>query len=269
MSEPISAERYGPWAIVAGASEGIGAAFSRRIAAHGINVVLVARREGLLAALGRELHSEHGIDALAVPLDLSVPGAERELFDITAELEVGLLVYNAGADEHGALFLDVEPDEWTALVRRNCIVPMAAAHHFGKRMVARGRGGLVVVTSGAAWAGGARLTTYGATKAFNLVLGESLWAEWNDHGVDVLSLVAGPTATPPFIRLLQERGKTLEGLADPDDVAREGLDHLGDGPTWSVGMPEGGGPSPLGVLSRRDAVRVMSAGADFIYGPRR
>jgi short-subunit dehydrogenase len=218
--------------------------------------------------LGRELREQHGVEALATPIDLSAPEAERELFDVTTDLEIGLLVYNAGADDHAAFFLDVEPWEWTAMVRRNCIVPMLASHHFGAPMVARGRGGLLLVTSGAGWAGGARLTTYAATKAFDLVLAESLWAEWNDKGVDVLSLVVGPTATPAFLGLLQERGITLEGLADPDDVAREGLEHLSDGPTWSMGMPDGAGPFPLGGLSRRDAVQLMTAGSDAVFGPR-
>ncbi len=267
MSASITPERYGPWAIVAGASEGIGAAFSHRLAAQGINVVLLARREGPLAALDGELHDRYDVETMVVALDLSVPGAEVELFDATAALEVGLLVYNAGADEHGAYFLDVDPEEWAAMVRRNCVVPMLAAHHYGGRMAARGAGGVLLVTSGAAWAGGARLATYGATKAFDLVLGESLWAEWRDRGVDVLSLVVGATATPALQRLLDERGMTVDDLADPDDVARAGLEHLADGPTWSMGVPDGGGPSLLDGLARRDAVLAMSAGSDMIFGP--
>ena len=219
MSASITPERYGPWAIVAGASEGIGAAFSHRLAAQGINVVLLARREGPLAALDAELHDRYDVETKVVALDLSAPGAEAELFAVTAALEVGLLVYNAGADEHGAYFLDVDPEEWTAMVRRNCVVPMLAAHHYGGRMAARGAGGVLLVTSGAGWAGGARLATYGATKAFDLVLGESLWAEWRDRGVDVLSLVVGATNTPALHRLLDERGMTVDDLADPDDVA--------------------------------------------------
>ena len=268
MTDAISPERYGPWAIVAGASEGIGAAFARQIAARGINVVVLSRRKDPLEMLSGELRQQHGVETRVVALDLSVPGAERELFDATADLEVGLLVYNAGADDHASFFLDVDPEEWTAMVRRNCVVPMLAAHHFGTGMLARGRGGVLLVTSGAAWAGGARLATYGATKAFDLVLAEALWAEWRDHGVDALSLVVGSTATPALLRLLEERGTSIEHLADPEDVARAGLEHLGDGPTWSMGMPDGAGASPLGGLARRDAVLAMSAGGDATFGPR-
>jgi len=268
MSPMSTADRYGPWAIVAGASEGIGASFSRRLAAQGINLVLVARRADPLNALAHELRDQYGVETRAIALDLSVPGAEAELFNATAALEVGLLICNAGADEHAAWFLDVAADEWAAMIRRNCVVPMVAAHHYGAAMVGRGRGGVLLVTSGAAWVGGARLATYGATKAFDLVLGEALWAEWHDRGVDVLSLVVGATDTPALRRLLEQQGVTLDGLADPDDVAANGLEHLADGPTWSIGMPDGGGPSPFDGLRRRDAALAMSAGADMTFGPR-
>jgi short-subunit dehydrogenase len=260
--------RYGPWAVVAGASEGIGAAFSRRLAAEGVNVVLVARREGPLATLASELHDEFGIETRVVALDLSATGAEQTLFAATSGLEVGFLVYNAGADENGEFFLDVAPDVWAAMVHRNCTVPLLATHHYTEAMVARGRGGVILVTSGAAWAGGARLATYAATKAFDLVFGESLWAELGPHGVDVLSLVVGMTDTPAFRRLLETRGREMFAeAADPDDVAREGLEHLGEGPTWSMGMPDGAGPSMLGSLGRRDAVEAMSAGSAMTIGP--
>jgi short-subunit dehydrogenase len=182
---------------------------------------------------------------------------------------VGCLVYNAGADDHAAFFLDVAPADWVAMVQRNCIVPMLAAHHYAAPMVGRARGGIIFVTSAAAWAGGARLTPYGATKAFDLVLGESLWAELHDRGVDVLSLVLGATDTPALRRVLTGHGVTLDDLADPDDVARAGLENLGNGPTWSMGVEDGAGPSPFAGLSRRDAVLAMSAGSEAVLGPPR
>jgi uncharacterized protein len=261
------ASRYGPWAVVAGASEGIGAAFCRRLAAEGINLVLVARRPGPLEALDAELRATFPVETRVVSLDLGVAGAEQGLLAATALLEVGLLVYNAGADEHAARFLDVEPEEWLRMVQRNCVVPMLAAHHYAAAMVERKRGGLILVTSAAAWAGAARVATYGATKAFDLVLGEALWAELRGDGVDALSLVVGATDTPALQKLLAERGVVLDDLADPDDVARAGLEHLGNGPTWSMGLPDGGGPGFVATLSRRDAVLGMTAGSDMIFGP--
>jgi uncharacterized protein len=140
-----------------------------------------------------------------------------------------------------------------------------ACHHFGGRMVARGRGGVVLVTSGAAWAGARYIATYGATKAFDLVLAEGLWAEWHDRGVDVLTIVLGATDTPSLRRLLERHGGDFGPLADADAVALEALEHLADGPTWSCGMPDPTGPSPLGALPRREAVRLMSAGSAAVF----
>jgi short-subunit dehydrogenase len=260
------AKRYGPWAVVAGASEGIGAAFCRRLAAHGINLVLVARREDPLVSLAVELRERFQIDTRVVPLDLSRSESEKAVFTATQGLDVGLLIYNAGADENAQFFLDVAPEAWAAMVERNCTVPLKTTHHYASAMAIRGHGGIVLVTSGAAWAGGARIATYAATKAFDLVLGESLWAELRDQGVDVLSLVVSSTDTPALRRLLEQQGTTLDNLAAPDDVAKEGLEHLGAGPTWAVGMPDGGGPSLMGSLSRRDAVEAMTAGMAMIVG---
>jgi uncharacterized protein len=269
MTTDITRARYGPWAIVAGASHGIGTAFARRLAAGGIDVVLIARREQVLLDLADEIEKEHGVATRVLTLDLGEVGAEQKLFEATADLEIGLVVYNAGGDDNGDThFLDVGADVWEAMLRRNCNVPMLAAHHYGARMVERKRGGVILVSSGAAWAGGARLAPYGATKAFDLVLGEALWAEWSEHGVDVLSLVVGATDTPPLLRLLEAHGTTLDHLDDPDDVARQGLENLAEGPTWAMGSPEGGGPSPVGGLPRRDAVLLYSAGTEGMFGPR-
>ena len=147
-------DRYGPWAIVAGASEGTGAAFSREIAARGVNVVLVARRPDRLNALAEQIHEASGVETRVVALDLSGLDASAELAAATADLDVGLLIYNAGADEYGMKFLDVEADRWAAMVHRNCVVPLRLCHHYARPMVDRGRGGILLVTSGAAWAGG-------------------------------------------------------------------------------------------------------------------
>lgn len=158
------------------------------------------------------------------------------------------------------------------MVRRNCVVPLLASHRYGAEMVARKRGGIVLVTSGAAWAGGGRLTTYGGTKAFDLVFGEGLWAELRRDGVDVLSLVVGATDTPALRASLAKFGVSIDDLsqmsevADAADVAREGLAHLGDGPTWQVGVPDGAGPSLLGSLPRRQAVELITQGHDVLFG---
>jgi len=253
---------YGPWGIVAGGSDGVGVAFAHGMASRGINVVLVARRIPVLEAAAEDIRTQHGVEVRTAALDLGAPGALAELEGVTSDLEVGLLVYNAGADARSVAFLDRDLGTHLELVRRNCTAVLEAAHRFGAPMVTRGRGGMVLVTSGAAWAGGATLATYGATKAFDLILAESLWAEWRRSGVDVLGLVLGRTDTPSHRRMREAAGESYGGdLADPVDVAEEALTHLADGPTWICGSSNPTGGSPFGALSRRDAVLAMSRGA--------
>ena len=246
------ADRYGPWAVVAGASEGIGASLARLLGERGVNVVLVARREDALEEVAATVATETRVGAL----DLSLPEAVPALTALTGDLEVGLLIYNAGADPYVSRFLDQPVESWQAMVARNCGAVVGASHHFGRLMVERGRGGIILVTSGAAWAGGSHLAVYSASKAFDLILAESLWAELAPLGVDVLAAVLGPTDTPAFRRVL--KGREMPGMADPTEVAREMLDRLADGPTSPPG------PSPFDGLSRRQAVELMSQGASFL-----
>ncbi len=246
------AEKYGPWAVIVGASEGVGASVARLLGERGINVVLVARRQSALDEVAATVKTQ----TRTVALDLSVPDADRTLADATEELEVGLLVYNAGADPFASKFLDQPLASWAGLVRRNVDTVLGAAYRYGTAMASRGRGGIVLVTSGAAWAGGANLAAYGSSKAFDLIFGEALWAELKPRGVDVLSMVLGMTDTPAFRRILN--GRDFDGIADPDDVARDMLDNLHEGPTWPANA------SPFGALPRRQAVEFMTQGSAFL-----
>jgi short-subunit dehydrogenase len=246
------AEQYGPWAVVAGASEGIGASVARLLGARGVNVVLVARRQAALDEVAATVET----DTRTVVLDLGVPDADAALAAATDGLEVGLLIYNAGADPYSSKFLDQPLEAWAGLVRRNVDTVLGASYRYGSAMARRGRGGIVLVTSGAAWAGGAYLAAYSASKAFDLNLGEALWAELGPLGVDVLSMVLGATDTPAFRRVLH--GRDFDGIADPDDVARDMLDNLGNGPTWP---PDA---SPFGSIPRRQAVELMTQGSAFL-----
>ena len=248
------AQKYGPWAVVAGASEGIGASVARLLGARGVNVVLVSRRQAALDEVAATVPTE----TRTVVIDLETPDAVATLAAATADLEIGLLIYNAGADPYMSRFLDKPADVWQAMVTRNCTSVLGTAHHFGERMVGRGRGGIVIVTSGAAWAGGSHLVTYGATKAFDLLFGEALWAELGPLGVDVLAMVLGMTDTPAFRRLVN--GREIEGMADPDDVALDMLDNLANGPTFP---PD---PTPFSGLARRQAVELMSQGSQALQG---
>ena len=247
--------RYGPWALVAGASEGVGAAVARLLGQRGVNVVLVSRRQAVLDEVAETVPSS----TRTVAIDLSERAAGEQLARVTADLEIGLLIFNAGADPHTSRFLEKPVDVWQAMLTRNCATVLAATHHFGGLMAERGHGGIVVVTSGAAWAGGSRLAAYGATKAFDLILAESLWSELAPSGVDVLAAVLGQTDTPALRRILGDR--EIAGLADPVDVAHRILDNLAHGPTWP---PD---PSPLGSIPRRQAVQLMTQGSASMFGP--
>lgn len=249
------ANRYGPWALVAGASEGVGAAVAQLLGQRGVNVVLVSRRQSALDEVAETVSSS----TRTVAMDLSEPAAGEQLARVTADLEIGLLIFNAGADPHMSRFLEKSIDVWLAMLTRNCATVLASTHHFGGRMAERGHGGIVLVTSGAAWAGGSRLAVYGATKAFDLILAESLWSELAPSGVDVLAPVLGQTDTPALRKLIGDR--EISGLADPEDVARDILDNLANGPTWP---PD---PSPLGSIPRRQAVELMSQGSASMFDP--
>ncbi len=246
------AEKYGPWAVVAGASEGVGASVARLLGERGVNVVLAARRQTVLDEVAATVKTE----TRTVTIDLSLPLAGSALASATEDLEVGLLIYNAGADPNASRFLDKPLAVWEELVGRNVNSVLGACHHFGSRMASRGRGGIVLVTSGAAWVGSDYLAAYGASKAFDLVLGEALWAEFRPLGIDVLSMILGPTDTPAFRRILQ--GRDFPGIVSADDVAHQMLASLPEGPTWP---PD---PSPLGGLPRRQAVEMMSQGSAFL-----
>jgi uncharacterized protein len=224
-------DRYGPAALIAGASEGIGAAFARELARRGLDLVLVARRASPLAALAEDLRAESGIDARVVPCDLADPDAADAIAGGCRGLEIGLLVYNAAASSVGR-FLDIPIESHLRSVEVNVRGPMLLAHAFGGAMAGRGRGGIILMSSLTAFQGTPLVASYGATKAFDLVLAEGLWGELQEHGVDVLACCAGATVTPGYQRETPPR--SIGGLApspqDPADVAREALEALGRRP---------------------------------------
>jgi short-subunit dehydrogenase len=235
-----------------------------------VNVVLVSRRQAVLDGVASELESEWGIETRTLAIDLSEPFAAQSVIDRTADLEVGLLIYNAGADPNFQEFLVSSVEAAETMVRRNCLTPIRLCHHFAQPMLERKRGGIVLVSSGAALVGARRMVAYGASKAFDLVMGEALWAELHDHGVDVLSLVLGVTDTPALRRLLAERGNLanaedgipIPGAMTPEEVVAEALDNLSAGPTWFAGEMLREGSKVLGGMARSDAARVMlEAGA--------
>jgi short-subunit dehydrogenase len=189
--------RYGPWAVVAGASEGLGAEYASQLAARGLHVVLLARRRDPLSALADRLAAEHGVATRTLPLDLARADAGEEVAGATADLDVGLLVYNAALSVIGP-FLDCPLDRHLLEVDVNCRGPLILAHQFGRRFAARGRGGIVLMSSLSATMGSALIAHYAATKAYNLILAEGLWEEWRAAGVAVTACAAPAVRTPNY-----------------------------------------------------------------------
>lgn len=266
MDDAAFRERYGPWALVAGASEGVGVSVAHALAARGVNLVLLARREAALDAVAASVRSASGVDTRVLAVDLTADDAMDRIAAATADLQVGFVLYGAGADPDYRPFLSQPVDAGLALVQRNCAMSLRVLHHFAGPMVERGRGALAVLSSGAGLAGGPNMVAYAATKAFDTTLAQSMWAELQGTGVDVLAMVLGMTDTPALRRLLVARGalagedEPVPGADTPEAVAAELLAHLADGPTWFMGEMLQAAAPMIGGMARRDAVLAMAQG---------
>jgi short-subunit dehydrogenase len=256
-------ERYGPWALVAGGSEGIGFEFARLLAAEDINLLLVARREQPLSKARERILQDFPVDVRCHSLDLSARELERDLDKLIADIEVGLLVYNAGATHGAGLFLDEPLEKSRRLVSLNCDAPVVLCHSLGRAMRSRGRGGILLMSSMSGLTGGAYIATYTATKSFDIVFAESLWAELKPYGVDVLGLIAGATDTPA----MRESGVALgDSAMSPAAVAAEGLAALAEGPLHVAGDSNREFAAMLRSEDRRNTIDLMSQGAASMYG---
>lgn len=259
------AGRYGPWAVVLGASEGLGAAWSRELASRGVDVVLVARRVDKLEELAAELRAT-GREVRVVSLDLATTDAPDRLLDAVADLDVGLVVYNACYSVIGA-FLDMSREDKLRTLDVNARGPLLMADAWAPRLVARGRGGLLLVSSMSAFQGSAMVGVYASTKAFDIVLGETLWEELGPKGVDVLVVAAGATLTPNFEGVTPAAKRAGAYPMVPAEVARQGLDALGvHGPTFVPGAMNRVVHGVLSRLPRRWAVRFISRQTRSMYG---
>lgn len=219
--------KYGPWALVTGASAGIGNEFAHQLAGEGLNLVLVARREETLRGLAEELERQHGIETRVLAQDLSEDGASDAVLDAVEDLDLGLLVSNAGAGKMGG-FLQNSSSELREMLMLNVIAQMELSHGFASRLAAKERrGGLLLLSSTAALQPVPLGANYSAAKAYILNLGEALNAELKDHGIDVSVLVPGPTKTPG---LLERDDVDFSVMPLPPmevaDVVRDGLDAL-------------------------------------------
>lgn len=215
-------ERYGPWAVVTGASSGIGNAIARRLAGQGFNLVLVARSLDALQRMASELSQQYSVDARAVRLDLAAHGSDAALESACQDIDVGLLVASAGFGTSG-LFLSADRDRELEMLAINCRALLSASLHFGKRFAARGRGGIILMSSIVGFQGLPNAAHYAATKAYVQTLAEGLQVELAPRGVDVLAAAPGPTNSGFAARAGMRMGAAL----DPADIAQPILDALG------------------------------------------
>lgn len=249
------ASKYGPWALVAGASEGLGAAFATALAARGLHLVLLARRAEVLATLATSLREAHGVQVETHACDLARPDLGAVLSALAEAHPIGLAVYNAAYAPIGDV-LGRSEEELLRVVDVNVRGPLITARALAPAMLARGRGGLVLMSSMAGFQGAPRIATYAASKAFTTVLAEGLWSELGPKGIDVVASCAGAIRTPNY------RGAaTAEapGTLDPATVVERTLEGLGRRPTIVPGLTNQLGRFFLGrVLSRRAAIDVMA-----------
>ena len=250
--------RYGRWAIVVGASEGVGACAADELAARGLDVLLVARNEMLLEEIARGIRDRHATDVRTLAVDLTDPHAPAQMLGAAERLEVGLLVYTPGAVHNSQFFLDQPLDLTMRMLALNCEVPATLVHALAPAMKERGRGGILLVGSTGCFAGGPHMVSYSAAKAFQVNFAEGLWAELGPHGVDVCAAVIGSTNTPARTRTLGVDYDVSQDMSS-EDVAREMIENIGNGPSHVIARSDFG----IGVLNeswsefRRAAVTTL------------
>jgi short-subunit dehydrogenase len=257
-------EYYGPFALIAGASVGLGEAFARQLASRGLNLLLLARRQEPLHRLAVELRAAHGIEVRTLAVDLARPDLREVVQDFVAGLDLGMLVYNA-ADSVIGPFLDHPVEEHLRVIDVNCRGPLALAHLLGTNMTKRGRGGIVLMTSTAGSQGGPWLSSYAASKAFNLVLAEGLWDELAASGVHVVACRAGATRTPGYAASKPRPSRVP--VLDADFVAARALAALGRAPSVVPGWFYGFSAFVMNrFLPRRMSIRIMGRATRKLYG---
>jgi hypothetical protein len=259
--------RYGPWALVTGAARGLGAEFARQIGAEGIHLVLVDIRAEEMKQVAEEVRRTTGVQVKTVVTDLYYLEFLETVQRETEGVEIGLLVSNAAQLLTG-LFFEQGLEDKLRTVEVNCRATLMLVQEFGSKMLARRRGGIILLSSGSALQGVPYVASYAATKAYNVILAESLWAEVHEHGVDVLGFMPGATRTPGF-----EEGKPrlersrLATVSEPQPTVAEALTALGRTPSWIAGR-RNRWPLSLAqrLLPRKQMIELVGSNMRQWYG---
>jgi short-subunit dehydrogenase len=228
-------EKYGSTALVAGASEGIGAAFAEYLAAEGMDLVLIARHIQPLQQFADYLQNKYKVMTICLSCDLAELNSTRQILDALNGKEISLIVYNAAQSYIGP-FIKNTVQNHSRMAQVNMITPLNLLHLFGEKMVDRGKGAIILMASLAGFQGSGYLSVYAATKAFNRILAESLWYEWKNSGVDVIACCAGATSTPGYKNSNPEKtGFFTPRVLSPQEVAAECFKKLGNKPSFITG----------------------------------
>ncbi len=251
-------DRYGPVALVTGASSGIGWGFAEELAERGFDLVLTARRVDRLEALASRLNARYGVSARICKADLASPSAPSKLLEFTSGLDVGLVVSNAGFGMKGP-HEATDTAEITDMLMVNCNAPMLLAHGFIPRLKKRGKGGIVFTSSVEALLGCPFSAAYSASKALVVAFGEALWGELADTGIDVLTLCPGATESEAAAKHGIDLSK-LQHVLTGREVARLTLDNIANGPTYFSSEYYKATFDQLLSMPRRDALKAMAQG---------
>jgi short-subunit dehydrogenase len=259
-------EQYGPAAIVFGASEGIGAAFSEYVATQGVDVILVARDPIKLERLQSELMDKYKVEVTILSQDLSAADSVQTVFDKFEHIEIGLVVYNAALSFIGP-FLKNSLSNHQSIAQVNMLSPLAALHLFGDRFLSQGKGGFILMASLAGFQGSGYLSMYAASKAFDRVLAEGLWYEWKNKGVDIIACCAGATASPNYIKTQPEKSSFFAPKVQlPSEVVAECMSSLGKRPSIITGKGNRIASFFMQrILPRKLAVKIMGDNTKKMY----
>ncbi|CAA0110191.1 Oxidoreductase UcpA [BD1-7 clade bacterium] len=261
--------QYGPWALITGASAhtqtlpGTGEAYAHQLARQGFNLVLIARNAQHLNLLAETLHNKYGIQTRTVCVDLTDPDLWHTLKPQTIDLDIGLMVLNATYTASGEFF-DVSIDAKQQAIEINCTRTVEFIESFGASMKSRGRGAIVIVSSIAATYGQRNYSMYGAIKAFQQNLGEAIWSEFRQHGIDVITALPGPIKNANFRRIKTHKQFFAFGV-EPADVASISLAHLGKGPSVRISAFAHGIFWLQRCLPRRIIVAVVERYIGWLY----
>jgi len=261
-----SEQKYGHLALVAGASEGIGAAFSTYLASEGMDLILIARKKEPLEKFASSLAEQYHVNVTTLCFDLSEADSVNSITMALNDTNIDMLVYNAALSFIGPFENDTE-EHMNRIACANIITPMKLAKIFGEKMLKNGKGAIILMSSLAGFQGSGFLASYAATKAFNRVFAESLWYEWKYRGVDVIACCAGATSTNNY--LLTNPGKSgffAPRVTTPEEVVEECFKHLGKRPSFIAGAGNRlAGFFMQKILSRKTAINIMGDTTRKIY----